>query len=179
MACIKALKKFQVRVAGCHKFLPPRKEEINFARGKHFCSFRSTIVWHSLHYERLFFDCCWHFQIPAPSADKRELKQRWRRGQRERQKSNRFSFFGKTQLYTCITLFCTFLWIIAVEYTTTTWKCIILRGGRKHKTTKRLSFSFPELWLSLLEFKSRKKNCQHLMNWMRWNKRDKVCDFTF
>ena len=24
IVCIKALKKFQVRVAGCHKFLPPR-----------------------------------------------------------------------------------------------------------------------------------------------------------
>ena len=34
---IKALKKFQVRVAGCQKFLPLRKEKINFAPGKYFC----------------------------------------------------------------------------------------------------------------------------------------------
>ena len=40
-------------------------------------------------------------------------------------------------------------------------------------TTQRLSFSFPELQYSLLEFNSR-NNCQHLTNWARWNKRDKV-----
>ena len=34
----RALKKFQVRLAGCHKFLPQRKAEINFARGKYFYS---------------------------------------------------------------------------------------------------------------------------------------------
>ena len=37
----RALKKFPVRLAGCHKLLPPRKAEIteiNFARGKYFCS---------------------------------------------------------------------------------------------------------------------------------------------
>ena len=35
------------------------------------------------------------------------------------------------------------------------------------------SFPFPELRYSLLEFNSR-KNCQHLMNWTRWNKSNKV-----
>ena len=40
-------------------------------------------------------------------------------------------------------------------------------------TRQRLSFSFPELWYSLLEFNCR-KNCQHLTNWMSWNKRDEV-----
>ena len=40
-------------------------------------------------------------------------------------------------------------------------------------TRQRRSFSFPELRCSLLEFKSR-ENCQHLKNWTRWNKRDKV-----
>ena len=40
-------------------------------------------------------------------------------------------------------------------------------------TRQRRSFSFPELRCSLLEFKSR-ENCQHLINWTRWNKRDKV-----
>ena len=38
---------------------------------------------------------------------------------------------------------------------------------------QRLSFSFPDLWYSLLEINSR-KICQHLTNWTSWNKRDKV-----
>ena len=37
----------------------------------------------------------------------------------------------------------------------------------------RLSLSFPELWYSLLELNPR-KNCQHLTNWKRWAKGDKV-----
>ena len=40
-------------------------------------------------------------------------------------------------------------------------------------TRQRLSFSFPQLWYSLLEFNSR-KNSQHLTNWTSWKKRDKV-----
>ena len=40
-------------------------------------------------------------------------------------------------------------------------------------TRQRLSFSFPQLWYSLLEFSSR-KNSQHLTNWTSWKKRDKV-----
>ena len=44
-------------------------------------------------------------------------------------------------------------------------------GGREHKTP--LSFSFPELRYSSLEFISR-ENCQHLINWTPWNKRDNV-----
>ena len=40
-------------------------------------------------------------------------------------------------------------------------------------TRQRFYFSFPELPYSLLEFNSR-KNCQHLTNWTRWNKRDNV-----
>ena len=39
--------------------------------------------------------------------------------------------------------------------------------------TQRLSFSFPELRYSLLEFNSRKK-CQLLTDWTTWNKCDKV-----
>ena len=50
IVCIKALKKFQVRVAGCHKFLPPRQEKINFSRGKYFCSVSSYAFFYiSLH----------------------------------------------------------------------------------------------------------------------------------
>ena len=37
----------------------------------------------------------------------------------------------------------------------------------------RLSLSFPELWYSLFEWNPR-KNCQHLTNWKRWAKGDKV-----
>ena len=44
-------------------------------------------------------------------------------------------------------------------------------GGREHKTVT--FFFFPELRYCPLEFNSR-KNCQHLTNWTRWNKRDKV-----
>ena len=101
-----------------------------------------------------------------------ELKQRRRRRQRERQKkkSNWFRL-TKQRLCTCITLFCTFL---SRRCTTTTWKCLISRfvedGGN---TRQRVSFSFPELWYSLLEFSSR-KSCQHLRNWTRWNKRETV-----
>ena len=61
MVCIKALKKFQVRVAGCHKLLPPRKENfsfLNFAPGKYFDSVfglrQFDIVYmRSLHYDTI------------------------------------------------------------------------------------------------------------------------------
>ena len=101
-----------------------------------------------------------------------EFKQRRRRRQRERQKkkSNWFRL-TKQRLCTCITLFCTSL---SRRSMTTTWKCLISRfvedGGN---TKQRVSFSFPELWYSLLEFSSR-KSCQHLRNWTRWTKRETV-----
>ena len=107
--------------------------------------------------------------MPSLSLYIKELKQRRRRRQRERQKSNWFRL-AKQQLCTCITLFCTFL---CRRCTTTTWKCLISRFVEDVKTRQRLSFSFPELWYSLLEFNSR-KICQHLTKWTRWNKRDKV-----
>ena len=43
--------------------------------------------------------------------------------------------------------------------------------GHEHKKTN--FFSFPELRYSLLEFNSR-KICQHLTNWTRWIKHNKV-----
>ena len=58
-----------------------------------------------------------------------------------------------TLIYTCITLFCTFL---SRRCTTTTWKCLISRLVEDVNTRQRLSFSFPELWYNLLEFNSRK-----------------------
>ena len=45
-------------------------------------------------------------------------------------------------------------------------------GGREHKTTTLFFFSWT-LIHSLLEFNSR-KHFQHLTNWTRWIKRDKV-----
>ena len=100
---------------------------------------------------------------------KNRLKQRQRRRQRERQKSNRFRL-AKQQFCTYITLFCTFL---CHHCTTTTWKCQISRLVENAITRQQLYFCFTEIWYSLLEFNSR-KNCQHLTNWTKWNKRDKV-----
>ena len=77
---------------------------------------------------------------------------------------------AKWQLCTCITLFCTFL---CRRCTSTTWKCLISRIVEDVNTRQWLSFFFPELRYCPLEFNSR-KNCQHLTNWTRWNKRDKV-----
>ena len=48
--------------------------------------------------------------------------------------------------------------------------CVVW-SWRLPNTRQRLSFSFPELWYNLLDFNST-KNCQHLTNWTRWNKRD-------
>ena len=99
----------------------------------------------------------------------KELKQRRRRRQRERQKSNWFRL-AKQQLFSCITLFCTFL---CRQCTTTTWNCLISRFSEDANTRLRVSFSFLELWCSILEFNSR-NICQYLTKWTRWNKRDKV-----
>ena len=102
--------------------------------------------------------------------DNTELKQRRQRRKRERQKSNRFRL-AKQQLCTCITLFCTFFCRHCTS--TTTWKCVVSRFVEDANTRQRLPFSFPELQYGLLKFNSR-ENCQHLTNWTRWNKRDKV-----
>ena len=54
-----------------------------------------------------------------------------------------------------------------------TRKCPISRFVEDLNARQRLSFSFPELRYSLLEFSCR-KYCQHLTNYMTWKKRDKV-----
>ena len=90
-------------------------------------------------------------------------------GNEDGKKAKRFRS-AKQQLSTCITFFCTFLCRCC---TTTMWNCLIARFVEDVNTRQRLSFSFPELWYSLLEFNSR-KICQQLMNWMSWNKCDKV-----
>ena len=73
-----------------------------------------------------------------------------------------------------ITTVTIFLWH---HFTTTTWRylisCFVENANTRHSKDKRLSFSFPELRQTYLEFTSRKK-CQHLTNWTRWNKSDKV-----
>ena len=68
------------------------------------------------------------------------------------------------------TLFCT---LLCRQFTTTTWKCLILHFLENLKTRQRLRFSFPDLRYSLLEFRSG-KICQHLTNWTRWDKHRKV-----
>ena len=108
------------------------------------------------------------FQEFLPRAAKRvnrQLKQRRRRHQRGRQKSNRFSFsraslfFGQ---FSAVTARLSGL-----------WQCLISGFVDDVNTRQRFSFSFPEIWYILLEFNSR-KICQHLTNWTSWNERDKV-----
>ena len=89
-------------------------------------------------------------------------------GNENRKKGDRFRL-AKQQLCTCITLFVHFF----CYSTTKTWKYIISRFLDDMNTRKRLSFSFPELWYSVLKFNSSKIR-QHLTNWTRQSKRDKV-----
>jgi len=74
----------------------------------------------------------------------RELKQRRRWRQRERQKSNRFRLL-KQQL--CITLFFTFL---SCRFTTKRWKCLISRLSRTG-THDKTSFFFS--WILIQSFR--------------------------
>ena len=92
------------------------------------------------------------------------FEQRRRRRQRERQKVTRFRLAETTTLHVLI--------VNCRHCTTTTWKYLISLFVGDLNTRRRLSFCFPGLRYSLLEFNSR-KNCQHLTNWTRWNKRDK------
>ena len=81
-------------------------------------------------------------------------KQRQRQRQREWQKSNRFRS-AKQQLCPCITLFCI---LLCRHNMTETWKCLISRFV-EDVNTRRLLFSFLELWYCVLEFNSRKNCC--------------------
>ena len=101
----------------------------------------------------------------------RELKERRRWRQQERQKSNGFRS-ARQQLCTCITLFCTFL---CRRCTSTTWKYLNSRFVEDGNTRQQLSFYFPELWYSPSPSQFNSKGiCQHLTNWTRQNKRDEV-----
>ena len=51
---------------------------------------------------------------------------------------------------------------------------LISRFVKDVNTRQRLSFSFPRLWYSLLEFNSRRISQHKLTNWTGWNKRDNV-----
>ena len=105
-------------------------------------------------------------EVATPlTFDNRELKQRRRWRQRERQKSNWFRL-AKQQLCTCITLFCTFL---CRHCTTTTWKCLMSRFVEDLKTKQGLSLSFPDLRYRVLESNSRNR-CRNIWR----NKRDEI-----
>ena len=97
----------------------------------------------------------------------RELKQRRRWRQRERQKSNR-SILTKQQLCTCIARLCTFL---CHRCATSTWNCLNSRFVEYVNTRQRFCNSFLKHRYSPLEFISRKIH-QHLTNWPTWNKSD-------
>ena len=103
----------------------------------------------------------------------KELKQRRRRCQRERQKSIRFTcILTKQQLYTCIKLFCTFL---SRRCTTSTWNFLIftrpLYGVGKYNTKIFLFFS--KLRYGPFVFNPRTFH-QHLKDWIKMNKIDEV-----
>ena len=69
-----------------------------------------------------------------------------------------FVFFPQCAAWSQATL-CTFL---CRHCTIATWKC-------EHETATSFFFS----WTSIQSFRIRlQKNCQHLTNWARWNKRD-------
>ena len=90
------------------------------------------------------------------------MQQRQQQRQRERQKSNKSS---KTTTLKVDHAFLYISLLLLHDYNSH-----FLEDGNKRQ---QLSFSFPELWCSPLEFNS-KKNWQNLTNETRWNKRDKV-----
>ena len=90
----------------------------------------------------------------------RELKQRRRRRQWERQKRVKgLDRQNNNSARASRTFLCR-------HCTTTTWKCLTSHFVENVNTRQWLYFSFPELQYSLLEFISR-KNWQHLTNWKR------------
>ena len=97
----------------------------------------------------------------------RGLKQWRRRRQRELQKSNRFRLAKNNKSARASRFFVHCFAVTARQ------RREIPRFVEDLNTRQRLSFSFPELRYSLLQFNSRNKNCQHLTNWTRWNNHDK------
>ena len=108
------------------------------------------------------------FQEFLPRAAKRvsrQLKQRRRRHQRGRQKSNRFSF-ARASLF-----FGQFSAVTA--RLSVSWKCLISRFVEDLSTRQPLSFSFPEIWY-ISQNSALEKFAKHLTNWTSWKERDKV-----
>ena len=102
--------------------------------------------------------------------DIRQLNQRWRQWQWQRERQQNSSFrLAKQQLCMCITHFC----ILCCPSMTTTWKCLISCFMEDVNTRQQFPFSSSELQYSPLEFNSRKIH-HYLLNWTRWNKWGKV-----
>ena len=85
----------------------------------------------------------------------REFKQRWRRCQRERHKSNWFRFRQNNNFARASRFFVHFFSLPSLHDYGEKLPNVTFFRGREHKTT--FYFLFPEHWLSLLEFNSRKK----------------------
>ena len=75
---------------------------------------------------------------------------------------------SKQQIYTCTTLFCTFLYR---HWTTTTWKCLISLFVEDVNTRQPLSCSFPALGYSPFKFNSIQER-SHANIWQ--NERDGI-----
>ena len=127
-----------------------------------FCTKNTTVSWTKMPMKQQWGDVFFSPRQCLPQgliyplspiflSGKRELKQRRRWRQRERQKRN---WFKTTTLHAHHAFFWTFL---CRHYTTTTWICLISRFDKDVNTRRRLSFSFRERQYSLWEFNSRKK----------------------
>ena len=86
-------------------------------------------------------------------------------------KTNKF-ILAKQKLYTCITLFCTFL---SSRCTIATWNFLISCACSMElvNTAQKFSLSFSKLWYGPFGFNPREFR-QHLTNWMKLNKIDEV-----
>jgi len=113
----------------------------------------------------VLIDCLWFLW------NKRELKQRRRGRQRERQKTVGLDWQSKNFPSASRFFVDQFFAVTARK----TWNCLISCFVETVDTCsrQRFFFSFPELQALI-------QSCKHLSKWTRWNKRDKVQrEFTF
>ena len=105
----------------------------------------------------------------------RELKQRWRQGQRERQQSNRLKLAKSNNLQQTLQVHHAFLYISLPSLHHFDVKVPNFTFCQRKWTDKTTTFLFFS-WTSIQSFKIPfpEKNCQHLTKWTRWNKHDKV-----